>query len=95
MKFTGALSFTSPECIEDKFVALTTDMNEYLAENQSVLNSLIIVCSLNIDITLISYAFCFVYYYRSWRLPIWAGFFYPIRSVIQVFIIFEISHSLA
>ena len=82
MKFTGALSFSSPECINDAFFTLTAEMNEYLGERREVLDSLIIVTSLNIDVSMVCFSFLFVYYYRSWRMPFWAGMFYPFRSLV-------------
>ncbi len=83
-KAMNLLSFVGPVCIRDNFLEMTKSMNDYLRVHPTLLKVMIVATSWNIDVLILCFSFLFIFYYRSWRLCIWALMFYIARSLIQV-----------
>lgn len=71
------------DCIEDKLMNASSNVNDYLINNDKVRNALTIISSLFIDISFLGTAIFWILYDRSWRIIFVLILFYGVRAIIQ------------
>jgi len=72
-----------PECIKDEMHELTLPINQFLEENRTYKNMLIIISSLMIDVTSFSMTMRFLFFERNYKLPLTILAFYLLRGFMQ------------
>ena len=77
------LPFHETECLWDGVFDATAGINQFLIENETYRNALLIFSALLIDILMVSIAFRFMFFAKTWRSPMFLISFYSFRGLIM------------
>jgi hypothetical protein len=88
--YTGfALPNTNVDCFLDKSFEITASINQYLHDDPQARHFIIAFSSFCVDFLLMYMGIHWCLYGKSWRLLTAIFFFYGIRGIVQVIIIFN------
>jgi hypothetical protein len=79
---TGILPMKDIACMEDQVLIASESINEYLGENPNTKHAIQIICSLLMDVMIVSLAAIFAINGRTWRIIIATGIFFSCRMII-------------
>lgn len=77
------LPFTETECLWDGVFDATAGINHFLSENDTYRNALLIFSSLLIDTLMVTCAFRFMFFAKTWRSLMFLLSFYSFRGLIM------------